>query len=117
VQAERTPIFVKTFDFVLWLFPHTAKFPRTLRHTLTNRLEAALLDFQGTILRANRLRGGARLEMLDGADGLLDSVRMLVRLSASFGHLSQGQYEHAAERLTEIGRLLGGWRKATAEGR
>jgi len=28
--------------------------------------------------------------------------------------LTLGQYEHAARLLTEIGKLLGGWQKASA---
>ena len=48
----QTPVFVKTYDFLLWLLPHTAKFPKTMRHTVTNRLESAALDLQGALSRA-----------------------------------------------------------------
>jgi len=117
MQAERTPIFVRTYDFVLWLLPHTARWPKHLRHSLTERLEGTLLDFQREILRANRLRGEARLAALDEADGLLDAVRMLVRLATDLRCFSTRQYEFAAEKTVEIGRLLGAWRKATEAGR
>ncbi len=117
MQAERTPIFVRTYDFVLWLLPHTARWPKHLRQSLTARLEGAVLDFQGVILRANRLRGEARMRALDEADGLLDAVRVLVRLATDLGCLSARQYEFTAERTVEIGRLLGAWRKATEAGR
>jgi hypothetical protein len=88
MQADRTPVFVRTHDFVLWLFPHTAKFPKVLRLTLTNRMEGTLLDFQGALLRANRLRGDRRLAALDEADALLDAIRFLVRLATDLGCLS-----------------------------
>ena len=114
MQAERTPIFVRTYDFVLWLLPHTAKFPKAMRHSFTNRLEGAALDFQGAIARASRARGERRLAALDDADGILDSLRFLVRMSHGFGWLTTRQYEHAAIRMAEIGRLLGGWRRAVA---
>ncbi|NUN51695.1 MAG: diversity-generating retroelement protein Avd [Planctomycetaceae bacterium] len=117
MQAERTPIFVRTYDFILWLLPHTARWPKHLRHSLTGRLEGAMLDFQGAILRANRLRGEARLRALDEADGLLDGVRILVRLATDLRCLSARQYQFAAEKTVEIGRLLGAWRKATEAGR
>ena len=45
--------------------------------------------------------------------GLLDSVRFLVRFAADLGSLSGRQYEFAATKLVELGRLLGAWRKAT----
>ncbi len=114
MRAETTPLFVKTYDLVLWIFPHSAKFPKPLRHTLTNRLEGTLLDFQGIIARANRLRGPARLQAIDRADGLLDAIRFLVRLATDLHCLSARQYEFAAGKIVEIGRLLGAWRKVTA---
>jgi hypothetical protein len=117
MQAERTPIFVRTYDFVLWLLPHTAKFPRAMRHSFTNRVETAVLDFQGAIAQASRARGEARVAALDEADGTLDALRFLVRLAHGFGWLTTRQYEHAAIRMTEIGRLLGGWRRAEMAGR
>ena len=117
MQAERTPIFVRTYDFILWLLPHTARWPKNFRRSLTERLEGTLLDFQKEILRANRLRGEARLGALDEADGLLDAIRMLVRLATDLKCLSMRQYEFSAEKLVEIGRLLGAWRKATEAGR
>jgi len=116
MQAERTPVFVRTYDLVLWLFPRTAKFPKVLRHTLTNRVEGTALDLLGTLLRANRVRGDDRLRALDEADARLDALRFLVRLSTDLGFLSLRQYEYAAGKLAEIGRLLGGWGKATQAG-
>ena len=109
----QTPILVKTYDFALWLFGRTVEFPKARRHTLTNRVEAALLDFQRALTLANRSRGERRLRALDEADGLLDNSRFLVRFATDLGYLSGRQYEFASKQLAELGRLLGGWRKAT----
>lgn len=109
----QTPIFVKTYDFALWTFGHTSHFPKTRRHSVTNRLEAALLDFQRTLALANRRRGNGRLSALEEADGLLDTVRFLVRFVTDLGYLSGRQYEFASGKLAEIGRLLGAWQKVT----
>jgi len=111
----QTPVFVRTYDFLLWLLPHSAKFPKTMRHTLTNRLESAALDFHGALSRANRHRDDERLRDLDDADALLDQVRFLVRLVSDLGWISGRQFEFAAEKLAEIGRLVGGWRKVTEQ--
>jgi hypothetical protein len=47
-------------------------------------------------------------------DGL-NRLRVLVRLSHELRLLSDGQYEEAARRMDEAGRILGGWTKANAE--
>jgi len=36
-----------------------------------------------------------------------------VRFATDLGYLSGRRYEFASKQLAELGRLLGGWRKAT----
>ena len=47
------------------------------------------------------------------ADEALAHVRLYLRLATRWGWMSAGQYEHVAVMVAEIGRLLGGWKKAT----
>jgi four helix bundle protein len=110
-----SPILTRTFDFVHWLLAVTNHFPRSQRFVVTKRLLDAALDFQEYLVEANGRRGRARLERLDQADVALDKVRLYLRLAARWEWMSAGQYEHAARMVTEIGRLLGGWKKATRQ--
>lgn len=117
-QPERAhfagmPIFTKTLDFLEWLIPRTNDFPRLHRQTITRRLLDAALDFLDLLLDANNQRGDKRLDGLRTADGKLDRVRHYLRLTQSLRWLTPGQYQHASRAVTEIGRLLGGWIKAT----
>lgn len=113
-SQPNTPIFSRAFDFLRWLVPVTNHFPRVYRHTVTQRLLAAALDFQERILEANELRGERRRERLDAADAALSRVRVYLRLSHSWKWLNDGQYEHAGRMVAELGRLLGGWKKSSA---
>jgi hypothetical protein len=61
---------------------------------------------------ANRRRGERRGCALDDADAHLDTTRFLLRLATDFGYLSGRQQAFASERLAEIGRLVGGWRRS-----
>ena len=108
------PIFTRTFDLLAWLLPATNNFPRTYRHSFTQRLLDAAFDLSESLQEANLRRGGARLERLDRADEALDKLRHYLRLAARLNWLGAGQYEHVAAMVAEIGRLLGGWRKAAA---
>ena len=109
------PIFAKTFDFVVWLTPLTNHFPRVHRHTITQRLLQATLDFQESLLIANTLRGQLRLAQLQTADAHLDKVRLYLRLVHQWRWINPGQYEHASRLIAEIGRLLGGWQRVTTD--
>ncbi len=94
----------KTFDFVSWLLAVTNHFPRSQRFVVTKRL-----------LDANVRRGRARLGKLDLADAELDKVQLYLRLAFRWQWLSKGQYGHAARYVTEMGKLLGSWKKGTRQ--
>ena len=73
------------------------------------------LDFQELLVEANVKRGKARLHKLDLADAELDKVRLYLRLASRWNWLTLGQYGHAARQVTEIGKLLGSWKKVTRQ--
>jgi four helix bundle protein len=110
-----TPLFTKTFDFISWLLQATHHFPRSQRFVVTKRLLDAALDFQELLVDANVRRGKARLEKLDLADAELDKVRLYLRLAFRWEWLSPGQYQHAAQYVSEMGKLLGSWKKMTGQ--
>ncbi len=106
---EQSPIFVKTYAFLLWLLPLTANFPRHQRPGLARRLEDSALNFHELIVRAGK--GKADVRLLHEADAQLDTVRLYLRMSKDLKSISIGQYEHGAQLVVEIGKLLGGWIK------
>lgn len=110
-----TPLFTKSFDFLSWLLKRTESFPRSQRFVVTKRLQDAMLNFQEFIIEANGVRGSFRLKRLDQADAELDKVRLYLRLCFQWKWLSEGQYHHAAHHVTEMGRLLGAWKKTTRQ--
>ena len=106
-------IFTRTFDFLSWLLPGTDSFPRAHRHSFTRRLLDAAFDLRERLDEANLRQGAARQDRLRLADEALARVRLYLRLAWQWRWLSEGQFFHAAGMLTEIGRLLGGWRKVS----
>lgn len=109
-SSAQSPIFVKSYDFLLWLLPLTLKFPKSQRFLLAERLGKLALDFYELILDAV-LEPPEAAAKLDQADHLLHKIRLYIRLSLDLRCISPGQYEHAALRIDEIGRLIGGWKK------
>jgi len=113
--VSESPLFVKTYDFLLYLFPLTAKFPRSLRASLTSRLEIGALAFHETLVRA-ALRKGQTATHLEEADVTLSLLRLQLRLARDLRVLPTGSYAHASKLLDEIGRLLGTWKKQSVRG-
>ncbi len=113
MSRQEMPIFIRTFDLLAWLLPATNHFPRTVRHSFTQRLLDAAFDLSETLHEANLRHGANRKERLQKADEALDKLRHYLRLAARMSWLKPGQYEHAAAMVAEIGRLLGGWHRVT----
>ena len=107
-----SPIFVRTYDLLLWLVPRTLKFPRQYRFNLAHRIQDTTHVLQRDLLEA-ALAGDPQQEkaMLQRADVELSQLRLNVRLSHDLKLLDRKGYKHAALMLAEIGRLLGGWQK------
>lgn len=114
-EQQEMPIFVRTYDYLTWLLPMTNHFPRAHRFTLTQRLLNAAFDLRERLEEAQHRQGRGRIERLAQADEALDKVRLYMRLAYRWSWLTDGQYKHSAELLTEIGKLLGGWRKASLD--
>jgi len=107
-ERQQSPLFAKTEDFLVWLFEHTAKFPKQYRHTLTERLERSALEFERQLGRAVlRKQPGA----LDEADFELWQMRQLVRLAYGLRVFPARLLEYAFGMMEELGRLVGGCKK------
>jgi hypothetical protein len=100
----------KTYDYLLWLLRHTEKFPKSERFRLARRVEDSACKFYELLLEA--ARPSKTISALAAADLELDKLRLYVRLSLARGFFDNKQYEFAANSMTEIGKLLGGWLKS-----
>ena len=104
-------ILTRTFDLLAWLLPRSEGFPKVHRHTVTQRLLNAALDFQEALFDANSQGGTTRQKHLRTADSHLNKLRLYLRLAHHWRWLNDGQYRHVSVMVAEIGSLLGGWMK------
>ena len=110
---NESPLFVRTYDFLLWLVPQVQKFPRVYRFTLSERIQRLAFDFQDSLVAAGKSRGNSRRDNLSQADIQLEQLRLWLRYSRDYNLITVRQYEHAVRQLGEVGRMLGAWIKQT----
>lgn len=67
-----------------------------------------------TLIAARHSSAGQRAESLRQADIHLDQLRQYLQLAWQWQWMSDGQYQHASRLTAELGRLIGGWRRAVA---
>ena len=100
----------KAYDFVLWLLPKVENFPKAHRFTVGERLTTHGLDLLTSLVEAAYSREKAGL--LDQAIRKVNSTRLLLRMAKDLKLMSIDAYGFSAEKLDEIGRMVGGWSKA-----
>ncbi len=108
---NESPLFVRTYDFLLWFIPQVQKFPREYRFTLSERIQQLALDFQDSLVAAGKSKGSLRSDNLHQADIQLEQLRIWLRFSRDKSLLTVRQYEHSIRQLKEVGNLLGAWLK------
>jgi hypothetical protein len=110
---KESPIFTKSYDLLRWLIPLTLKFPRQQRFVVAEAVQRTALGFHERIIEAAKSED--RVPFLRQADVDLTKLRFYVRLCRDFQLISLKQYGHAAGRMAEVGRLLGGWIRSEIE--
>lgn len=111
MAAEREiPVILKLYDLMLWTLNHTARFPRHHRYSLGLKIEATLFDLLEILIEARYVREKAAL--LDRANIVLERLRFQMRLAKDVAVLPVKSYAFQAEKVEEIGRMIGGWKNA-----
>jgi hypothetical protein len=91
-------------ELLEWLLPHTARFPREHRHTLTRHVAQLSLGVHDALVAARHHDAAGRAHALRDADIMLDQLRQHLHLA--------WRLQHVSGLTDELGRLIGGWRRA-----
>ncbi|MBU1951064.1 MAG: diversity-generating retroelement protein Avd [Candidatus Eisenbacteria bacterium] len=109
-MAEVMTVIPKTYDLLVWILPVLAKFPRDQKFLLGDRLQTGLMDLLGLLIEANYTCD--RTQLLRRANIELEKFRFLCRLASDMKYFGRDRYYALAERVDEIGRMIGGWMAA-----
>lgn len=103
-------LFQKAYDLALWLHPILNKFPKSQKFVLASKIENCLLELIEAIVKVNS--GIKNSYVMENLNVEVDRLRILVRLAKDLRFLSVKAYGFFSEKVTEIGKLTGGFQKA-----
>lgn len=112
-QDAAPPVVQKTYEFVLWLVQKVENFPKAHRFTVGERLTALSLDLLTTLVEAAYTRN--KEKHLEEASRKVNATRYVLRLAKDLRLMSIDSYGFSVEHLDEIGRMVGGWRRAVPQ--
>jgi len=109
---SQPPLYVLLMEMTGWTLDRTADIPKNARFTFGQRVDNLTLDSLQQAVRALRSPAGkGRQDALHELDLCLEQLRVLWRLVAQRGWISQQQLLHVQGWLEEAGRMVGGWMK------
>ncbi len=116
-ERRTLPIAVdRAYAIWLWLDGRLVDFPAAARPLAGRRMSDAAIDLLDALLEATYARAssaGPRADALGRANQRLALLRLLLRGARERRYLSIAQHDHAVEQLGELGRMIGGWLRAT----
>jgi hypothetical protein len=103
-------LFQKIYDLILWLHPTLNRFPKSQKFILAQKIENCSLDILEKVVKINSSKTKSAF-LFDSLNVDIDRLRILVRLSKDLRFINIKTYGFFCEKVTEIGKLLGGWKK------
>lgn len=113
MDEKLLPAVQKAYDVNRWLLPQVERFTRAYKFTLGDRLQTTALDLCTSLVEAAHSQSKDR--PLYRADRLLDQLRILLRLARDLGLLSARRHAYVGGHMEELGRMIGGWLRATRD--
>ncbi|OGE09031.1 hypothetical protein A3A60_04570 [Candidatus Curtissbacteria bacterium RIFCSPLOWO2_01_FULL_42_26] len=107
------PIFAKLYDFYKNLSQVIASFPKTKRYTLGQKLDSFTLETFELLFSISTDTNKSKT--LGKISIKLDLLKTLLRLAKDTHSVKSEDYLELQMALSEIGRMLGGWIRATKQ--
>ena len=104
----------RSYDLLIWTAQHVARFPRSHRFTVGDRLDRQVYAVLDRLLRAKYTRD--RASLLRQANLELEVLRFQYRMAKDLKCLSLESYGYAARVVNEIGQMVGGWLRSSGSG-
>lgn len=105
-------VYSKTESLLYRLYPVLINFPKSEKFTLCTQIKDSIYNILKNISLGNSVKS-KRLTYLQDADGYLQVLKTLIRLSRYRKYISEGFYKEIDLQLTEINKLLSGYIKST----
>lgn len=109
------PILQKAYDAYKLFYSFRLTVSKQDRYTLWQRCENLLIEMLEGLLLGSQQSGRTKLPTLEKMSVKLNFLRLLIRLMMDVKAIDNKKYIILEAHVDEIGRMLGGWIKATKE--
>lgn len=112
-QFQKVPIIVSLYQLYSSFHDELVRFPKSERYSLGGTCQTEMLDVIKQCLQAaSSNQPDRKAVFLQKASASLDTLRLLLSLCKDCRCVSNQTYQQLDSKLSEIGRMLGGWLKS-----
>jgi len=112
-QFQNIPIIVSLYQLYSSFHDELISFPKSERYSLGATCQNEMLDIIRHCLQAaSSNQPDSKVMFLQKASASLDTLRLLLSLCKDCKCVSNQTYQQLDSKLSEIGRMLGGWLKS-----
>ncbi len=112
-QSTVPIVITKHYDLLLWLMKQVPKFPRSHKFLLGDRIQNQALDVLECLIEAAYSKH--KQAPLKRAGLAMETLRYLIRCAHDLEFLDQRRYQFVVSQIDEIGRMIGGWKRARSQ--
>lgn len=103
----------RTEELLYKYYPRLSNYPKSEKFSLCQNIKENFFDLLKNIALANSVKS-KRMNYLQSADGHLQTLKVLVKLSKQRRYISVGFFKEVDLELTHINKLLSGYIRSTA---
>jgi len=110
-QRSSIPIIQRLIEIYKLWHEYIQHFPKNSKYTLGSKIDNLFLEIIGLLFSASYLNKQEKLPIITKASNDLDLLKFFLQIAWEIKVLDNKKYITLSEKLNEIGKMLGGWRK------
>lgn len=111
MAVDDLKVYRKTEELLYRVYPRLVNYPKSEKFSLCQSIKQNFFELLKCISLGNSVKS-KRLTYLQSADGYLQVLKVLMKLSKERKYISKGFYKEIDLQLTEINKLLSGYIKS-----
>lgn len=108
MSVNQLTVYRKTEELLYKVYPRLSNFPKAEKFSLCQNIKENFFDLLKCISLGNSVKS-KRLMYLQEADGHLQTLKVLMKLSKQRKYISEGFFKEIDLRLSEINKILSGY--------
>lgn len=112
MSVHSLTVYRKTEELLYKIYPRLSKFPKAEKFSLCQSIKENFFELLKCISLGNSVKSKRKIHLQE-ADGYLQTLKVLMKLSKQRRYISEGFFKELDLELTEINKLLSGYIRST----